>query len=591
MQRSRKALLQRRAVSEKNSISGRARLYKVSLSLVLLLWGIIFLLNSLISHGNGYKDGLVSVSDESICHETDPGSSEEVHEHGVRLAPSHASDENVHQNSISGSESVKHLTDISAKEDNQLSTNGEKQAEENSELNHKAEDGTFSLNNKVEPLAKNERVPRVAPLGLDEFKSRAITPKGKPQSSKDAVVHRVEPGGKEYNYASANKGAKVLAFNKEAKGASNILDKDKDKYLRNPCSAEEKFVVIELSEETLVDSIEMANFEHYSSNLKDFELLGSLVYPTDNWTEIGNFTAGNVKHAQRFSLQEPNWARYLKLNLLSHYGAEFYCTLSVVEVYGVDAVERMLEDLISAQKNHLEPEEHNKEQTAVQEPSDGGVDLDQERESAIDSEAQGDSVKLKQEARRNNVPDPTLESKPPQVGRMPADTVLKILMQKVQSLDVNFSVLERYLDELNGRYGRIFKDFDDDIANKDKLLEKIILDIKNLESQRDVFASDIGELLSWKTKASSQLEQLIKDNSILRSEFKKLHDHHVDVENKILAVIFMSFVFGCLAAAKLFMGLLLRIYRIHNSDKFCQNNSAWLVLLLSSVIIAIILAL
>lgn len=586
MQRSRKALLQRRAVSEKNSISGRARLYKVSLSLVLLLWGIVFLLNSLISHGNGYKDGLVAVSDESICHETGPGSSEEV-----RLAPSHAFDENVHQNSVSGSESVKHPTDISAKEDNQLSTNGDKQAEENSELNHKAEVGTFSLSNRVEPVAKNERIPRVTPLGLDEFKSRAIAPKGKPLSSKDAVVHRVEPGGKEYNYASANKGAKVLDFNKEAKGASNILDKDKDKYLRNPCSAEEKFVVIELSEETLVDSIEIANFEHYSSNLKGFELLGSLVYPADNWTKLGNFTAGNVKHAQRFSLQEPNWARYLKLNLLSHYGAEFYCTLSVVEVYGVDAVERMLEDLISLQNNRLEPEEHNKEQTPVQEPSDGGVDLDQEVTSAIDSEAQGESVKLKQEARRINVPDPTLESKPPQVGRMPADTVLKILMQKVQSLDVNFSVLERYLEELNGRYGRIFKDFDDDIANKDKLLEKIILDIRNLESQRDVFASDIGDLLSWKSKASSQLEQLIKDNSILRSEFKKLHDHHVDIENKSLAVIFMSFVFGCLAAAKLFMDLLLRISRIHNSDKFCQNNSAWLVLLLSSVITAFILAL
>lgn len=62
MQRSRKALLQRRAVSEKNSISGRARLYKVSLSLVLLLWGIIFLLNSLISHGNGYKGMIIDFS-------------------------------------------------------------------------------------------------------------------------------------------------------------------------------------------------------------------------------------------------------------------------------------------------------------------------------------------------------------------------------------------------------------------------------------------------------------------------------------------------------------------------------------------------
>ncbi|KAK2999733.1 hypothetical protein RJ639_023140 [Escallonia herrerae] len=86
-----------------------------------------------------------------------------------------------------------------------------------------------------------------------------------------------------------------------------------DKYIRNPCSAEEKFVVVKLSEETLVDTIEVANFEHYSSNLKDFELLGSLVYPTDSWVKLGNFTAGNVKLAQRFVLQEPKLSRKASL--------------------------------------------------------------------------------------------------------------------------------------------------------------------------------------------------------------------------------------------------------------------------------------
>ena len=46
-----------------------------------------------------------------------------------------------------------------------------------------------------------------------------------------------------------------MAYNKEVKDVKNILGNDKDKYLRNPCSAEEKFVVIELVEETLVDTI------------------------------------------------------------------------------------------------------------------------------------------------------------------------------------------------------------------------------------------------------------------------------------------------------------------------------------------------
>ncbi|CAL9019707.1 unnamed protein product, partial [Prunus brigantina] len=42
------------------------------------------------------------------------------------------------------------------------------------------------------------------------------------------IHYKWSPGGAEYNYASAAKGAKVLAFNKEAKDASNILGRDKD---------------------------------------------------------------------------------------------------------------------------------------------------------------------------------------------------------------------------------------------------------------------------------------------------------------------------------------------------------------------------
>ncbi|MCI14732.1 putative galactose-binding protein, partial [Trifolium medium] len=116
------------------------------------------------------------------------------------------------------------------------------------------------------------------------------------------ITHRLESDGSVYNYASESKGAKVVAHNKEANGAKNILGKDHDKYLRNPCSVAEKFVIIELSEETLVDTVKIANFEHYSSNFKEFELAGSLNFPTESWSALGNFVAANVKHAQVFKL-------------------------------------------------------------------------------------------------------------------------------------------------------------------------------------------------------------------------------------------------------------------------------------------------
>jgi hypothetical protein len=333
---------------------------------------------------------------------------------------------------------------------------------------------------------KTGRLSHNVPIGLDEFKSRAfssISESGTGQTG--SIIRRVEPGGAEYNYASASKGAKVLAFNKEAKGASNILGRDKDKYLRNPCSVEEKFVTIELSEETLVDTIEIANFEHHSSNLKDFELLGSLVYPTDEWVKLGNFTALNVKHAQSFVLQEPKWVRYLKLNLLSHYGSEFYCTLSFVEVYGVDAVEKMIADLISAQDKKLfVPEEGTGDQKEIpsQPELTDNVDIDQ---NIIHTESNSAHEMVK-----NSVPDPVEEMRHHQVGRMPGDTVLKILMQKVRSLDLNLSVLERYLEELNLRYGQIFKEINKDIGEKDIILEKIREDIRNFLDSQEAIVCD-----------------------------------------------------------------------------------------------------
>jgi hypothetical protein len=336
---------------------------------------------------------------------------------------------------------------------------------------------------------------RVVPPGLDEFKTRAIAERGNGDSNQTGnVIHRREPSGKLYNYAAASKGAKVLDFNKEAKGASNILDKDKDKYLRNPCSAEGKFVIIELSEETLVNTIAIANFEHYSSNLKEFEISSSLTYPTESWETLGRFTVANAKHAQNFTIPEPKWARYLKLNLLSHYGSEFYCTLSMVEVYGMDAVEKMLENLIPVENKKVEPDDKTKEpveQTPLKEHTGGKEPsqepLDEDEFEVEDSKTNGDSSK-------NGAQDQNSEIRTLQAGRIPGDTVLKVLLQKVQTLDVSFSVLERYLEELNSRYGQIFKDFDADIDNKDALLEKIRLELKHLERSKDRLVSDFHYL-------------------------------------------------------------------------------------------------
>lgn len=361
----------------------------------------------------------------------------------------------------------------------------EKEAKlENSDLGAKSEKGVL----------KPDRLSHGVPIGLDEFKTKAFNYRSRPVSGPaGSIIHRLEPSGEEYNYASASKGAKVLAYNKEAKGASNILGRDKDKYLRNPCSAEDKFVVIELSEETLVDTIELANFEHYSSSPRVFELLGSLLYPTDTWVKLGNITASNVKHAQRFVLEEPKWVRYLKLNLLSHFDSGFYCTLSVVKVYGVDAVERMLEDLVSIQDNSnmFQSEEPSVEQIPVSpHPVSTEGDLDHDLLNEVKSAPSIEVSDGKRVLTTIDVPDPVEEIRHQQVGRMPGDSVLKILMQKVRLLDINLSVLERYLEELNSRYGNIFKEIDSEVEEKDALIEKVRSEIRGFFESKEVMVCD-----------------------------------------------------------------------------------------------------
>ena len=295
------------------------------------------------------------------------------------------------------------------------------------------------------------------------------------------ITHRLEPDGSDYNYASSSKGAKVVAHNKEAKGACNILGKDHDKYLRNPCSVGEKYVVIELSEETLVDAV----IEHYSSNFKAFNLSGSLSYPTETWPKLGNFVAANVKHAQVFKLPEPKWVRYLKLDVLSHYGSEFYCTMSIVEVYGVDVMERMLEDLFvtssEAAPKKISDEEPNSTVSTSSNSDVGSVNEIDDDEMNLSTtgawrESMDDQASLALEVAKvptnvNKFPNPVIEVRQQLNGRLPGDTVLKILMQKMRSLETKLSVLEDYIKELNRRQGKLLPDLEKKMARMSLLLE------------------------------------------------------------------------------------------------------------------------
>ncbi|XP_057450538.1 SUN domain-containing protein 3-like [Lotus japonicus] len=99
---------------------------------------------------------------------------------------------------------------------------------------------------------------------------------------------------------------------------------------------------------------------------------------------------------------------------------------------------------------------------------------------------------------------------------MPGDTVLKILMQKVQNLDINLSFLEQYMEVLNSRYVNIFKLYSKDIGEKDLLIRMIKEDIRSFLHQQEVMMKDVSELDSWKSHFSVQFDHIRRDNAILR---------------------------------------------------------------------------
>ncbi|KAL2902893.1 SUN domain-containing protein 5 [Bienertia sinuspersici] len=412
------------------------------------------------------------------------------------------------------------------------------------------------------------------------------------------ITHRLEPDGSAYNFASAAKGAKVVAHNKEAKGASNILGKDHDKYLINPCSVSDKFVVVQLTEETLVDSVKIANFEHYSSNFKEFELRGSLTYPTDEWTYMGKFVAANIKQGQTFVMPEPKWVTYLNLSLISHYGSEHYCTLSVLEVYGVDAIERMLEDLMvtSGRSSNNQPSKINTTEVSSVKPHDitDSRKNDSEVLNGVDSAGKGLGTSEEQKTNidatkssgtSNKVPDPVVGKS---TSRIPGDSVLKILMQKVRSVEMNLSVLEEYLKEVNQKQSGIIPEINKEISKVASVLDSDRKEIEELVEWKEETDKQIDDIELWKVVMSSQVDDLISENRKLRSLVENIENDQASLQNKELAVLLVSFVFLCIAFLKLVSKRVFLSVGASQGNDVPKTNKGWLLILFSSGITMLI---
>jgi len=79
-----------------------------------------------------------------------------------------------------------------------------------------------------------------------------------------------------------------------------ILNESKDFYSNNICQAKEKFVIIELCEDILIDRIILGNFEYFSSMYKDIKISISTSYPPKDghWKHLAFLRTTNSRDIQ-----------------------------------------------------------------------------------------------------------------------------------------------------------------------------------------------------------------------------------------------------------------------------------------------------
>merc|ERR1712106_824153 len=178
-----------------------------------------------------------------------------------------------------------------------------------------------------------------------QFQERVSAAKEKKTENGHTVNGHGAKGSKfkSKNYASTDCGAKMITANPEAQHASKVIATNKDEYLLNKCEDKTWFIV-ELCESIQPQRFEVANFELFSNLPKDIIVYGSHRFPTREWTTLGKFIGlEGTRTIQSFNINSGGFFKYIKVDVLSNYGSEFYCPFSLFKIYGISEFE-VIED-------------------------------------------------------------------------------------------------------------------------------------------------------------------------------------------------------------------------------------------------------
>uniref|UniRef100_A0A7S3P4J4 SUN domain-containing protein n=1 Tax=Amphora coffeiformis TaxID=265554 RepID=A0A7S3P4J4_9STRA len=227
-----------------------------------------------------------------------------------------------------------------------------------------------------------------------------------PQSAATDSLDEEGVNSVKFDYASKSAGALILEKSAGWKGASNLLNGDNDRYAIIPCADTSKSVVISLSEDILVKHVVLANYERFSSTVKDFQLLGSQTM--GKWVDLGTYTAKQGGGKQEFELYEHSWARYLKVRVLSHYGNEHYLTISQISVFGDTMLQGFHEHWEEDQEEEGQEDENRAEEATPESDASEAKEADLgapcSASIAVDEEGSANPIEISEFTSNNPCP-------------------------------------------------------------------------------------------------------------------------------------------------------------------------------------------
>jgi hypothetical protein len=279
-----------------------------------------------------------------------------------------------------------------------------------------------------------------------------------------------------FNFASFDCAATIVETNKNVKGALNVLSENKDSYLLNECSEKDKFLIIELCQDILIDSVAIANFEFFSSMFRQIRVSVSdrFPIPAGGWRMVGEFEGRNVRDIQLFSISNPQiWARYVRIDFISHWGDEFYCPVSLVRIHGTTMMEqyRMQQcnstgGIDGTRSHQANPTSSTSSSAASQcsttvsrppefTPSNGSRCVpSEEQEPVVDHHENNDdictrdaSIPLSMEGLVCNAGDKDDSADVSDPLPTPEDNIYQAILKRLNLLESNTSLSLRYIDE------------------------------------------------------------------------------------------------------------------------------------------------